>query len=195
VLIEKRLHEGIRDGSITVMLRRWRRHQVVAGRTYRTAVGLVAVDQVDIVGPEEIDHDDARDAGYPSVAEALARLRGAADDPIYRLRIRPVDTPDPRDVLAASDRLDDSELAAISTRLRRLDRAGASGPWTAATLSIIAERPGVRAGDLADALGRQLQPFKLDVRKLKNLGLTISLRVGYRLSPRGRAYLNATRGN
>ena len=38
--------------------------------------------------------------------------------------------------------------------------------------------------------GRETQPFKLDVRKLKNLGLTISLEVGYRLSPRGEAYLS-----
>jgi hypothetical protein len=30
------------------------------------------------------------------------------------------------------------------------------------------------------------------VRKLKNLGLTISLRVGYELSPRGRTYLDRT---
>jgi hypothetical protein len=31
--------------------------------------------------------------------------------------------------------------------------------------------------------------FKADVRKLKELGLTESLEVGYRLSPRGRAVL------
>ena len=31
--------------------------------------------------------------------------------------------------------------------------------------------------------------YKTDVRKLKELGLTESLEVGYRLSPRGRAYL------
>jgi len=37
--------------------------------------------------------------------------------------------------------------------------------------------------------GRPTQPFKTDVRKLKNLGLTISLPVGYRLSPRGEAYV------
>jgi hypothetical protein len=37
-----------------------------------------------------------------------------------------------------------------------------------------------------------MQPFKIDVRKLKNLGLTESLDIGYRLSPRGRAYLAAT---
>ena len=31
-------------------------------------------------------------------------------------------------------------------------------------------------------------PFKRNVRKLKELGLTESLEVGYRLSPRGEAY-------
>ena len=35
---------------------------------------------------------------------------------------------------------------------------------------------------------REIAPFKADVRKLKELGLTESLRIGYRLSPRGRAY-------
>ena len=48
-----------------------------------------------------------------------------------------------------------------------------------------------RAADLAAGFGRETQPFKLDVRKLKNLGLTLSLEVGYRLSPRGEAYLAA----
>ena len=56
-------------------------------------------------------------------------------------------------------------------------------------LRLIAERPGVRAPDLAAALGRETLPFKRDVRKLKELGLTNSLTVGYELSPRGRAYL------
>ena len=44
------------------------------------------------------------------------------------------------------------------------------GPWTRPTLDAIAARPGTRAGDLAAAFGRELAPFKLDVRKLKNLG-------------------------
>jgi predicted DNA-binding transcriptional regulator YafY len=56
-------------------------------------------------------------------------------------------------------------------------------------LQVIAERPAVRAAELAAGFGRETQPFKLDVRKLKNLGLTISLERGYRLSPRGQAYL------
>jgi hypothetical protein len=47
----------------------------------------------------------------------------------------------------------------------------------------------VRAADLAAAAGRERHPFKTDVRKLKALGLTESLEVGYRLSPRGLALL------
>jgi hypothetical protein len=38
----------------------------------------------------------------------------------------------------------------------------------------------------------ELQPFKLNVRKLKALGLTESLEVGYRLSPRGAAFLQSS---
>jgi hypothetical protein len=50
---------------------------------------------------------------------------------------------------------------------------------------------GDERGDLAAAFGRETQPFELDVRKLKNLGLTITPEVGYRLSPRGAAHLAA----
>ncbi|WP_237726870.1 hypothetical protein [Rhodococcus jostii] len=56
----------------------------------------------------------------------------------------------------------------------------------------VADNPGRRAPDLAASLGRETEPFKRDVRKLKNLGLTHSLDVGYRISPRGVAYLAAT---
>ena len=55
------------------------------------------------------------------------------------------------------------------------------------TLGLIATRPAVRAGDLAASVERDVAPAKLDVRKLKALGLTISLEVGYRLSPLGPA--------
>jgi predicted transcriptional regulator len=73
--------------------------------------------------------------------------------------------------------------------LARFDRASKDGPWTVAVLEVIRDRPAVRAPDLAASFGRETQPFKRDVRKLKDLGLTESLEVGYRLSPRGRAFL------
>lgn len=193
--IEKRLQVGIWDGSITVVFRRWRARQVTAGGVYRTPAGRLAVDSVEIVRPAKIRLADAKAAGYRNAAEVRDDLRGDPADPVYLLRVRPADGPDPRDELASDDQLTAEDVEAITARLERLDRASSYGPWTGETLSIIAERPEVRAPDLAATLGRETLPFKLDVRKLKNLGLTISLRIGYRLSPRGEAYLTAVRSN
>jgi hypothetical protein len=189
VLFERRLREGIADGTIAVAFRRWRRPQVLAGRRYRTGNGLAEVTAVDVVTIADVTDSDARQAGYADRAALLADLAGPADAPLYRLRLRRVDEPDPRAALAADDQLDDEALAAITRRLDRLDAASPVGAWTRATLRTIAERPGVRAPDLAAAAGRDTHSFKVDVRKLKALGLTESLPVGYRVSPRGRAYL------
>jgi len=189
MLIEQRLHAGIRDGTITVMFRRWRRRQVTAGNTYRTAAGRVVVDEVTEVAPSRIRSADARAAGYPSVAAAVADLRGTPGDPVFLLRLHLAEADDPRAALAAATELSTEDVAEITRKLERLDRASNHGPWTWQTLAIIQRRPAVRAGDLAAELGREMLPFKVDVRKLKNLGLTLSLEVGYRLSPRGEAYL------
>lgn len=190
MLFLKRFWPGIADGSVTLTFRRWRRPQVVAGRSYRSPAGILDVTSVTVVDPDEITDDDARAAGQPDAAALRADLPGEPGLPVYRIEFRRSAAPDPRAELAASDRLDDADVAEIDRRLARLDRASASGPWTAQTLKLIAERPAVRAIDLAASVGRERAPFKLDVRKLKNLGLTESLDVGYRLSPRGRAYLD-----
>jgi hypothetical protein len=189
VLIERRLHAGIRDGSITVMFRRWRRRQVTPGNVYRTAAGRIIVESVNEVSPERIRHADAMAAGYHTVADALEDLQGDESDPVYLVRLRHVDEPDPREVLANDTDLSTSDVEEIAARLAKLDRTSPRGPWTDQTLDIIRRRPAIRAGDLAEELGRELLPFKVDVRKLKNLGLTLSLEKGYRLSPRGEAYL------
>lgn len=189
MLIEKRRWAGIQDGSITVLLRRWRHRQATAGKTYRTAAGRILVEELERVDETAIGEDDARAAGYLSAADAAADLRGTPGDPVYLLRIRLVTEPDPRDELAQSTGLSDADLAALDGRLARMDASSRDGPWTEETLWLIERRPATRAQDLADAVGRDRALFKADVRKLKNLGLTISLETGYRLSPRGEALL------
>jgi hypothetical protein len=189
VLIERRLHAGIRDGTVTVLFRRWRRRQVTPGSVYRTAAGRVIVESVNEVSLARIRQADALAAGYRTVAEAVADLRGDESDPVYLLRLRYVDEPDPREALANDADLSTSDVEEIGRRLARMDRSATRGPWTEETLDIIRRRPAVRAGDLAEELGRDMLPFKVDVRKLKNLGLTLSLEKGYRISPRGEAYL------
>jgi hypothetical protein len=137
-----------------------------------------------------VTEDDARAAGYDDRAELLAEVErhGHADGTLYRIALH-LAGPDPRVALRERAEVTDDEWEVISARLARLDRASRHGPWTTTTLRVIAERPEVRAPDLAGSLGRETQPFKTDVRKLKEMGLTESLGTGYRLSPRGRTVL------
>jgi hypothetical protein len=192
VLFPKRFWPGIADGSVTLTFRRWRRHQVLAGRRYRTPAGIVEVTSVMIASPDEIRDDEARRAGHRDAASLVTELPDRPDSDLFRIEFYAVTEPDPRAVLAASADLDEGAIAEITRRLDRLDRASSHGPWTRETLALIRDQPAIRAADLAGLLGRDRASFKIDVRKLKNLGLTESLDVGYRLSPRGRAYLAST---
>jgi hypothetical protein len=195
VLFERRLREGIQDGSITVAFRRWKRSQVVAGHRYcmGAGAGLALVSSVATVHPSEIADADARAAGFASREALLADLGNADAGELYCICFAPAPEPDPRDALAAIGSLSLDEVAELDRRLDKLDSTGKHGAWTRATLRCIADSPGVRAGDLAPRLGwSELQDFKLHVRKLKALGLTTSLLVGYELSPRGAAYLELT---
>ena len=175
---------GIADGSTTLAFRRWQRPTVVAGRAYRTGGGRIQVVAVTTVDPGRISEAEAALAGHPSAADVVAQLRGESGWPVYRVEFRLLDEPDPREVLANDAQLTPAALAEIDRRLDRLDGAAKHGAWTRQYLNLIADRPEVRAPDLAASVGRETQRFKLDVRKLKNLGLTISYNPGYRLSPR-----------
>jgi hypothetical protein len=193
VLIERTTRAGITAGTITVLFRQWRRPQVVSGRRYRTSAGILEMREVEVIGPEEITDDDARAAGYDCVDAVVQDLPAPPGElPLYRLRFDRLPGPDPRDVLANTVTMSDAEVALVRRRLARMDRASTHGPWTRQTLLAIAERPGVRAADLAAGFGREVFAFKNDVRKLKALGLTLSLEVGYTLSPRGKVYLSRT---
>jgi hypothetical protein len=190
VLFPKRVWEGLVDGSVTVAFRYWKRPTVKAGGTQMTPVGVLGIDGVERVGLRSITAADARAAGYDGRAalmKDLARYRrpGTA---LHRIAFHYVGE-DPRRELREDDRLDASALDAIRERLGRLDRSSRHGPWTRAVLDLIRDNPGTLAAELAQQCGRERLDFKADVRKLKALGLTESLRVGYRLSPRGRAVL------
>jgi hypothetical protein len=188
VLFTQRFLPGLADGTVTLAFRRWRRPTVRAGGRQRTPVGELAIDAVDAVAWEDVTDADAVRAGYAERAELAAELARHPEGTLYRIAFHHAGA-DPRIALRRRADLDDDEWRAVVARLDRLDRASRHGPWTAAVLRLIAAQPAVRAGDLADAVGRERLPFKADVRKLKELGLTESLDVGYRLSPRGEAVL------
>ncbi len=179
---------AIRAGTIDLAFRRWDRPRVLVGTRLRTAVGLLEVTSVDVVDEGTLSEDDARRAGADSVEVLRRNLAAKPDKAIHRVGLRYAGE-DPRAALRRATPTDD-EIAEIGSRLDRLDHASSIGPWTRATLDIIDRSPAVRAPDLAAELGRDTPEFKRDVRKLKELGLTESLDIGYRLSPRGEAVVD-----
>jgi hypothetical protein len=191
VLLPLKVAQGVRDGSVTLAFRRWRKPDVESGRRFTTAAGMVRVEEVTVVDAAAITDEEARLAGWPDADRLRRRLNPDDSLPTYRVRLA-WDGEDPRIALREDADLSDADVAAIDARLERLDRAGSEGAWTMATLDLIRRHPQRRAPDLAQMTGRETAPFKLDVRKLKALGLTRSFAVGYEISPRGLAYLRKT---
>ncbi|MEV7548996.1 hypothetical protein AB0N89_05160 [Amycolatopsis sp. NPDC089917] len=180
--------EGLAAGTIDLVYRRWPKQNVRPGDVMRLEAGVIEVDSVEIVDPATITDADARRSGAESANAVRGILRGPADAPVYRIRLLYIG-PDPRRALSAETALSEKDVDAIRKRLSKMDRRR---PWTHETLRVIADNPGRRAQELADLLGREKEPLKVDIRKLKGLGLTHSLEVGYRISPRGAAYLRLT---
>jgi hypothetical protein len=188
VLFKRHVLDGLADGTISLAFRRWARPRVREGSRLRTAVGVLVVDAIDVVDADSVTQAHARRAGFASRADLLADLATQRDGQVYKIVLH-VAGPDPRVELRGRDTLPAEELTEVERRLARLDAASRHGPWTLTVLRLIDDRPTVRAADLAPELGQETQAFKRDVRKLKELGLTESLELGYRLSARGRAVL------
>lgn len=184
--------EGIRNGTITVAFRRWQRPSVKSGGTLLTSIGQLHISSVSAVTLKEISEKDARRAGHGSLGELLTELRQRTEGRIYRIELGPL-RPDPRIALRPDAKLSRDAHQELRERLRRLDSHSADSPWTLRTLEVIRLHPAVRAGDLCGLVGQAMDRFKPNVRKLKSMGLTESLETGYRLSPRGIAFLKELR--
>jgi hypothetical protein len=197
LLFQKRFHEGLIRGAVTVTFRAWQKPHVKAGGRYRChPIGVLEVDQVERVRVRDISDADAKRSGFSSRDDLLTYLKSGPraaelsdDAEIFRIELHHGGDGD-RVAVALDTDLDRAEVAAIREKLARMD---ASSAWTARTLRLIALHPRVAASKLAAKLGRDTASFKADVRKLKRLGLTQSFEVGYELSPRGRAFLELRR--
>ena len=191
MLLPLKVAQGVADGSVTLAFRRWKKQDVRVGQQFVTAAGMVRVEDVTVVDAGAITDEEARQAGWPDAERLRKRLNPDESLPTYRVRLAHAG-PDPRVALREAAELTAEDVAELDRRLERLDRASSHGPWTLAYLELIRANPQRRAPDLAEIVGRETAPFKIDVRKLKGLGLTVSFPVGYEVSPRGLSYLSST---
>jgi hypothetical protein len=187
MLFRREFLDGIAAGDITCAFRRWRRPTVKENGSLSTPVGVLQIDALIPIDEAAITDASARRAGFDGRDSLMASL-GEREGQLYCVEFR-LQGPDPRVELREQNALDLEARREITERLSRLDAAAVDGAWTRPVLDLIANRPGVRAAELAEEVGMDLPAFKRRVRKLKALGLTESLDVGYRLSPRGNAWM------
>lgn len=194
LLFQKRFHQGLVDGSVTLTFRAWPKPRVKRGGRYRVhPIGVVEVDDVRPVRAGDVGEADARAAGFDSLEDMWSYVRPVLaapltpDTALFRVALHHGGDGD-RVPEALDGALSADAVATLRAALAKLD-ARADAPWTYEVLRLIRRRPRTAASKLAKSLGRETLPFKEDVRRLKRLGLTQSFEVGYELSPRGTAFL------
>ena len=193
MLIRQKTLRGVVEGRVTLQFRRWKRPTVKEGGTLMTSLGRLAIGAVTEVALEDLPPDAAAAAGFADL-DALKQAVGPErpGTRLYRIEVGYAGA-DPR-VALREEVPEADEIAGIVAKLDAWDARSTTGAWTQTALRLIAERPATLAAELADAAGLERTRFKQNVRKLKGLGLTESLERGYRLSPRGRAVLEALDG-
>jgi hypothetical protein len=146
-----------------------------------------------------IDADDLALTGFRSIQDVWVsagehtQTDVGPDTLLYRVKFSML--PSSPDAAAPADdgpvSLTPAEVDVLSTKLDRMEARSATGPWACQVLRLIGDNPGLVSTKLAEIMGRERFSLKADIRKLKALGLTHSLLVGYELSPLGRALLDA----
>jgi len=177
------------EGRVSSTYRRWEVVRPKVGSRFTTSAGVVEVTSITRADEHQLTERDAAEAGFHSVAELIKWCSAKGNGDLYRIGIA-LAGPDPRIELRRTDNLDAADIAMLNAKLDRMDRA-ADQAWTRSTLRQISRLPGVVSTELAGEVGEERRAYKLRVRRLKALGLTESLERGYRLSPRGQAYLAA----
>jgi hypothetical protein len=180
---------GLTEGRVSCTYRRWEVVRPKVGSRFTTSAGVVEVTSIARADEEQLTERDAAEAGFDSVADLIKWCRAKGNGDLYRIGIA-LAGPDPRIELRRTNNMETADVAALNAKLDRMDRA-AGQPWTRSTLRQISRLPGVVSTELAAEVGQERRAYKLRVRRLKALGLTESLERGYRLSPRGQAYLAA----
>lgn len=188
MLFKQKHLEGIKSGKITLAFRRWKKLGVKPGSHIKTSVGIIRINTIEEISLSQILDDEAKSAGLKDAASLVALLGKQDEGQVYRIGVQ-FDSEDPRVELRETEELGEADFVEIQKELLNLDKHSKTGKWTGKVLEAIKENPRLKAADLAVLVKREKEWLKLNVRKLKGLGLTISHEPGYSISPRGEAYL------
>ena len=185
MLFKKDQKLAILAGTQTLTFRRWASPQAKLGGQYNIPpYGAIEVTKISETTLQSISLAEAQAAGFANIEALHKQLADNKENKktLFRIEFKYLSS----ELVNQPDRSlpDQGEIEAILKRIARMH-------WAPRALTLIRDHEGTRAGDLAQEVGQDTPTFKRNVRKLKQLGLTISLETGYKLSPRGQIILEA----
>lgn len=188
-MLFKEVHlQGVKSGKITLAFRNWQKVTVNSGSLLHTSIGLVKIHGIEAINENDVTDKDALNAGFTDKEQLLKSLRGNTNGTLFKIMVS-YHSVDPRIQLREQSELSKQQVEDLTKKLERLDQFSKQGSWTKSVLCAIKENPKLHAIGIADLTGFEKEWLKLNIRKLKNLGLTISHQVGYEISPLGKEYL------
>ncbi len=190
MLIKLEILEAIKAGEIDLQFRRWKRATVKPGGTLKTRVGVMQIGEITPLTVDQVELKDVKRAGFADLDDFRRWLDTMKPGDLCKIEISYLGE-DPRVTLRNKADLSAADLAEVLTKLDQMDARSEGDAWTTPYLQKIADNPARLAEELAHEFGMEKHPFKARVRRLKEIGLTESLEVGYRLSPRGKTVLAA----
>ena len=188
MLFKKKFLTLIENGEIHTAFRKWTRPSVSESGTLLTPVGQLRIISINKVEYSQITEDEIVQAGYTNRKELDKELAFKDKGDIYKIDFN-LERADPRIELRENTKISTDEMNEVIGKLKRYDTSGKIKNWTFKVLEIVDSEPGNFAIEYSTKLGFEKEWFKLNIRKLKNLGLTISLTDGYKISPRGKVVL------
>lgn len=183
----------IKTGEISLAFRKWKRPSVKKGTLMNTSIGQVQILDITKIDISSITEKDALKSGFNDLNALIAVLNSRDGGQIYKVEVS-YSNPDPRIELRNDSEITQTDFDKIKAKLNRLDKYSRSGNWTLHILGAIMENPKLSAGQLAEKTGKEKEWLKTNIRKLKNIGLTVSHNPGYTISPRGKIFMEKLNG-
>ncbi len=190
MLFRKDILDKIFHGEIKAAYRMWKKPTVKAGGTLRTPKGVLKIKTLKKIEKADIRPHHIQHAGYATFEELLEEIGTHKTGTLYHITFEK-GPKDPRKKLQTT-KLTAKAADRLALELGKMDLRHKK-PWTTLFLKTIDQHPGKPAELLAKKVKWEKLKFKSYVRKLKEKGLTISLETGYKLSPRGKAYLRLSK--
>lgn len=189
-MLFKEVHlNGIKSGKITLAFRKWQKVSVKCGSLLHTSVGLIEIGKIENISENCITEQHVIQAVFTDKQQLLKSFTHNSTGTIFKISVS-YHSADPRVKLREQTELSEKVFTDLKKKLERLDNYSKKEHWTDKVLSTINDNPNLHAKGIAELTGFEKEWLKLNIRKLKNLGLTISRNVGYELSPLGSEYLN-----